>query len=78
MRNARRDAGLLEQELNGRNYSPRMGVISLNGAEISSSLTSEVKTVNVGDEIVFLISDSEIPEDFIVEIKTKEAWMLKI
>ena len=63
LENARRNAGILDQQLNGRNYSPRMGIVSLNGTEITNNDLNKEETVSVGDEIVFLISDSEIPED---------------
>ena len=63
LENARRNAGIVDQQLNGRNYSPRMGIVSLNDTEITNDDLRKEETVSVGDEIVFLISDSEVPED---------------
>ena len=64
LENARRNAGILDQDLNGRNYSPRMGIVSLNGTGITNDDLRKEETVSVGDQIEFLIHDSQIPEDF--------------
>ena len=63
---ARRNKGILGQELNGRNYSPRMGVVEHNGNSIAEDedVYGKEQEVSVGDEIQFLISASKIPEDF--------------
>ena len=48
----------------GRNYSRRMGIISLNGNTTSEELF-EVVNVQVGDIAVFKISDTSIPTSYL-------------
>jgi hypothetical protein len=64
LEDARRNAGILGEELNGRNYSPRMGIVELNDSPITEDVYGKEVEVSVGDQIKFLISDSQIPEDF--------------
>lgn len=47
----------------GRNYSRRMGIVSLNGSTVSDSVGKETRTVSKGDTIVFKISKTQIRED---------------
>ena len=47
----------------GRNYSRRMGIISLNGSGVSDSTGYEIRSVNKGDTIQFKISKVQIPVD---------------
>ena len=47
----------------GRQYSPRMGIISVGSATTASGALIREVNVNKGDEAVFLIHDGEIPED---------------
>ena len=62
LENARRNEGILDEELNGRNYSPRMGIVEHNGNSVTENVYGKEQKVSVGDIIKFLISDSEIPE----------------
>lgn len=54
----------------GRNYSRRMGVISLNGVRVAGDGIEE-RTVAVGDQIEFMISPEKIPNDFYAAGKVK-------
>jgi hypothetical protein len=54
----------------GRNYSRRMGVISLNNVPVSGNGTEE-RNVSVGDTIEFMISNEKIPNTFYSEGKVK-------
>jgi hypothetical protein len=53
-----------KQDSFGRNYSPRMGIVSVNGVTASASEKKTQVKVTEGDEAIFLISHESIPEDF--------------
>jgi hypothetical protein len=59
-----------KQDSLGRNYSPRMGIVSV--GSVTASASEKIKQVKVteGDEAVFLISHEGIPED-LYKYKTK-------
>ena len=47
----------------GRQYSPRMGIISVNGVKPEPGNKTRQASVSKGDTAIFKISDTKIPED---------------
>lgn len=61
----------LYQSGTGRNYSRRMGIVSLNGIPVSDAVGAEERFVNVGDVAAFMISSNQIPSDIYSAGKVK-------